>query len=239
MINVKLELERGGVVGVLKAAGCGHSSTLEKAVPYGKDLERYWNEHEHPGVLIALAIELGVPSVTVVQAVQVAMERLLAEFGSAAHSEVRSAMQAVEAALIDPDGVGSEQLMKAVQSGGQWLRGEQACEPWESLTVAASTGLASAAWCVMCPCGTEHGDELCRSLDGCLYAITKARMVHGEAVGRIPRGAPGNAAAEWAAGHTADAIRELIPVELLTTPRMLVPGVDESGNRSWNQRGQA
>ena len=244
-MNVKEVLRRGGVLGVLAAAGMDGPAAVTCGQKYGKDLAKAWDEMWHPGAMVRVALAAQVPTETVLQAAQVAVQRVVAEFGKEPLPQARRALRAVEVALGDPGHAAGLPLEAVVREGARWMATAKddgvVCDPWEMLTVAAATMLAQATWAVVCPCPRGHEAELAQSLDSCMFTISRARLEHGEAVGRIPSGASRDAVYEWCAGHTANAIRELIPVEMVMAPTVTIPGVTEAGELVWNKRarGQA
>lgn len=242
MIDVREVLRRQGVAGVLRAAGCSSEVGHEQAEQCGKDLGRFWRDVPHAGFLCNLAHALGVPTAEVLDAVAVAVERMVVETGAnCQHPQTAVLMRLCRAALSDPDvGGHSEGLMRAIRSAAQELpKGvrDANAQSRELLALAAAIGLTQAVWAYVCPCGTEHMREREASIEGCLMTCTYARKVHAMAVGRIPEGTPSREALVWSGKWTADHVRDLLPVELLTARRFIeIPGVSPEGERITSRR---
>ena len=245
MINVRKALAKGGVPELVRQ--CGMRPEALKG--YGDTLEQVWANLDHPGVLTTLAIHTGVPQLTVVQAAHLAVSRLVAETGTEPKAVAQDCLKAVETVLAEPGEqprFRMQELVEALKAAALWLatakdRGESAAT-WDALIVAASVALGQAAWAATCTCGHEHLQELERSVDGAMASCCAARLMNATSTGRIPKGTPDEAAFCWAANSSAGHVREVLPLELVTAPKMVtIPGVTLDGNLVWNkrERGQA
>ncbi len=248
MIDVKRTLRRGGVAALVKECGGGAPDVLW-GQRYGANLRKAWGEVENPRLTLDLMLAIGVEEDSILQGVQLAFRRLETETGERLPALASTAMQAAEGAAAEPDGDKTwGKLYSSLRDCTTWLReaghlddGNE-LDNWDGLVVASATSIAQATWAVICTCGMRHPVELQRSLEGALFTLTMARVVHGRKSGRLPAGTSETAAITWAAGLTAASVRELVPVELLMAPNMVtIPGVTQDGRLVWNQRkrGQA
>lgn len=242
MIDVREVLRRRGVAGVLKAAGCRSDGADELARECDGDLGRFWREIPHAGFMCQIADALGVPVPEVLDAVAVAVERLVVETGAnCQHPQTAKLMGLCRAALSDPDvGGHAEGLMTAIHTGAQALpRGvhQADAQSCEILVLSAAMALTQAVWAYVCPCGTEHQYEREISIAGCLTSCTYARKVHAMAVGRIPARTSQSEAFAWSNRWTANHVRDLLPVETLMARRFIeIPGVNPEGERITSRR---
>ena len=217
MISVRALMAEGGLPAVFDAVGCRRvleSPSLSGCVTF----EEAWLSLGRPGVMIDIADAAGVDSGTLAEACLVNVIRVC-DFACYRPQMAADMFDAVRAALRSPDDFSLQAVLGATV--GTMIRVTRPKRGGDSTWMAsidmAVHILGKAVSSAMCTCPVSHRKQTLREIRECLSMVVLARMECAVDRKQLPAG---SVPLDWSSGWAANAVREVIPVEMVLAHRL-------------------
>lgn len=233
MIDMRAELEAGGVKGLFEACGLQGPSVAD-APRFGRDLRAAWEAQTHPAPMVMVAAKCGTPVVVLALAASAAVQSLVRELGEPLPGALR---QALELAEQRTDFITMEQYADAVNGTRLWMSKQRLS--WQR-------GLGSAVLLVLrlvaltrCACGrpeSVHGPEAANVMVDAMSCVDIARAGHGIRTGRIPSEVNSQCLAVWTSELTAVELRKHLTFDLVVAYAMQ-PAAIPRAEYDWSTAG--